>query len=99
MRPHLGWDVVVEVLGVFRIAQFRAVRGGVPMDVLPVDAAEPRMGLQRAEVSNYATAGPLDRTLIRCAPSTLPVAPCGVMKPLRLACTIMEFGLLTDDDA
>lgn len=39
------------------------------------------------------------QTLIRCAPSTLPMVPCGVMKPLRLACTIMELGLLTEDDA
>jgi hypothetical protein len=31
-------------------------------------------------------------TLIGSAPSTLRVAPEGVMKALRLACTIIEFG-------
>ena len=38
-------------------------------------------------------------TFIKCAPSTVPDVPIGVMKPLRLDCTIIEFGLLTDDDA
>lgn len=38
-------------------------------------------------------------TLIRCAPSTLPMAPVIEMKPLLLACNIIEFGLLTDDGA
>jgi hypothetical protein len=37
-----------------------------------------------------------DVTLITSAPSTVRVAPDGVMKPLRLACTIIEFGRTTE---
>ena len=38
-------------------------------------------------------------TFIKCAPSTVPDVPIGVMNPLRLDCTIIEFGLLIDDEA
>jgi hypothetical protein len=34
--------------------------------------------------------------LISSAPSTLRVAPEGVMRALRLACTIIEFGRVTE---
>ena len=38
-------------------------------------------------------------TLVNSAPSTLRVAPEGVTKALRLACTIIEFGRVTEVEA
>lgn len=49
--------------------------------------------VEKCEASN------LLRTLMSSAPSMLPAAPVIVKNPLRLACTIIEFGRDTEDDA
>ena len=40
-----------------------------------------------------------NHTFMRCAPSAVFDAPEGAIKPLLLACTIIEFGLLTEAEA
>ena len=60
--PHLRRDVVVEVPGVLRVAQVWAVRRRILVDVLPINAAEPRMSLRRTSSANhYVAAAPRSR--------------------------------------
>ena len=100
--PHLRGNVVVKVARILGMTEFGTVWRGVPVNIFPVNAAEPGMRLHSIVIIRHPPSGPSRTwryTLIRCAPSTLPAAPVIEMKPLLLACTIIEFGLLTDDDA
>ena len=44
--PHLRGDVVVKVARILGMMEFRTVWRGVPVNILPVNAAEPGMCLQ-----------------------------------------------------
>jgi hypothetical protein len=44
-HPYLRRDIVVKVLSVGGITKLRMIGRGVSMDVLPIDAAEPRVSL------------------------------------------------------
>lgn len=45
-QANLCRDVVVEMTCIFRVPQIGAVRRGILVNAFPVDAAEPRVGLQ-----------------------------------------------------
>lgn len=74
------------------------------MYIVKIDPTEPRVGLKvRWYAAMFSTSKQQSDAqllaLIKCAPSTLPVAPFGTMKPLRLACMIIELGRFTDAEA
>lgn len=55
--PHLSRDVIVKVARILRIPQFRVIRCGNSVNILPVDAAEPWMRLQSDTVIRGLSSG------------------------------------------
>jgi len=100
---HLGWNIILKVPSVLGITEFRTEWGRVTVNVGPVDPTKEGVCLQICvrRVGNKDEA-PFFRArlaLINSAPSPPRVAPEDVMRALRLACMIMEFGRTTELEA
>ena len=93
---YLGWYVVVKMPRVLGIVEFGTKRRGIMMNMGPVNSTKECMCLEicvrRTRNQNESP----QLALITSAPSPPPVTPEGVVKALRLACTIIEFGRATE---
>ena len=92
---YLGWYVVVKMPRVLGVVEFGTKRCGIMMNMGPVNSTKECMCLEICvRIRNQK--GPQQLALITSAPSPPPVAPESVVKVLRLACTIIEFGRETE---
>ena len=48
-HTYLGRNILVKVTGIFWIAKFRAVRRRIAVNICPVDAVKPWVGLMDRE--------------------------------------------------
>ena len=98
---YLSWYIIVKVSGVLRAAEIGSKWRRVTMNVRPINPAKERVYLQNYVEGSKNRSYPHehDVTLINSTPSTEWVVPDGVMKALRLACTIIEFGRTTELEA
>jgi hypothetical protein len=93
---YLSWYIIVKVPGVLRVAEIGTKWCRVAMNIRPIDPIKKSVCLPNYVKRNLVCLHQHDVTLITSAPSKVRVAPDGVMKALRLACTIIEFGRTTE---
>jgi hypothetical protein len=104
-RTHLSWNVIVKVPRVLGIMEFGTEWSRITMNIRPVNPTKERVCLQSCVKTIRYNEPPPPQffrarlALITSAPSPTRVAPEGVMRALRLACTIMEFGRTTELEA
>lgn len=99
MHTHLRWNIIIKVTRVLWTGKIRSVGRRVSVNIPPIDAFEPRVGLRcvilgQRDLKKRRRKNP---ALMRCAPSPSADDSCET-NPLLRACTTIEFGRDTEED-